>query len=80
MAIAASPAEADAVVVLGGDGTMLNAVHAFPGVPLLGLNLGALGFLAGVEEPAFKSAIKALKTGDYTLSARTMLEWSTPGA
>ena len=29
-------------VVLGGDGTMLSAVHRFPGVPLLGLNLGSL--------------------------------------
>ena len=33
----------DVIVVLGGDGTMLSAVHRFPGVPLLGLNLGSLG-------------------------------------
>ena len=36
----------DVVVVLGGDGTMLSAVHQYPGVPLLGLNLGSLGYLA----------------------------------
>ncbi len=79
LGVSEDPASADAVVVLGGDGTMLSAVHAFPGVPLLGLNLGSLGFLAGVEEPVFKDAIKALKKGEYTLSRRTMLAWGVPG-
>lgn len=78
LSVESNPSDADAIVVLGGDGTMLDAVHVYPGAPLLGLNLGALGFLADVEEPAFKSAIKALKTGDYALSERTMLEWHAP--
>lgn len=41
------PEEADAIVVLGGDGTMLRAMHAFADyqAPLFGLNLGTLGFL-----------------------------------
>lgn len=78
-AVSADPRGAEAVVVLGGDGTMLSAVHACPGVPLLGLNLGSLGFLAGVEEPAFKDALKALAKGEYSLSRRTMLEWSSAG-
>ena len=43
----------DAVIVLGGDGTMLSAVHRFPGVPLLGLNLGSLGYLSSVDEARF---------------------------
>jgi len=77
--VSADPSAAEVVVVLGGDGTMLGAVHACPGVPLLGLNLGSLGFLAGVEEPAFKDALKALAKGEYTLSRRTMLSWSAPG-
>ena len=63
----------EAVVVLGGDGTMLSAVREFPGVPLLGLNLGSLGFLAGVEEPRFSDAVHALKSGDFTVSYRTAL-------
>jgi len=63
----------DVVVVLGGDGTMLSAVHRFPGVPLLGLNLGSLGYLAGVEEPRFEDAIRALRAGAYTISRRTAL-------
>lgn len=44
---AVDPEEADAIVVLGGDGTMLRAMHAFADyqAPLFGLNLGTLGFL-----------------------------------
>jgi len=63
----------EVVVVLGGDGTMLSAVHRYPGVPLLGLNLGSLGYLAGVEEPSFEDAIRALQKGEYTISRRTAL-------
>lgn len=74
--VAQNPAEANAVVVLGGDGTMLSAVHAFPGVPLLGLNLGTLGFLAGAEGPDFKDVLRALVDGAYTLSRRSMLACS----
>ena len=50
---------ADAVVVLGGDGTMLSAVHRYPGVPLLGLNLGSLGYLAAVGEDRFEEIGRA---------------------
>lgn len=69
----ASSERADAVVVLGGDGTMLSAVHLFPGVPLLGLNLGSLGYLATVEEIHFDDAIKALAGGRFVVSRRTAL-------
>ena len=61
-------------VVLGGDGTMLSAVHRFPGVPLLGLNLGSLGYLAAVEAPHFEDAISALGKGEFVISWRTALE------
>jgi len=63
-----------AVVVLGGDGTMLSAVHRYPGVPLLGLNLGSLGYLAAVEEPRFEDAVRALSRGEFVISRRTVLE------
>lgn len=62
------------VVVLGGDGTMLSAVHRYPGVPLLGFNLGSLGYLAAVEEPHFEDAIQALAHGRFLISWRSMLE------
>lgn len=67
-------AACDAAIVLGGDGTMLSAVHRFPGLPLLGLNLGSLGYLAGVEAPQFEAALAALRAGTYTVSRRTALE------
>ena len=62
------------VIVLGGDGTMLSAVHRYPGVPLLGLNLGSLGYLAAVEEPRFEDAVRALSRGEFVISRRTGLE------
>ncbi len=64
----------DAIIVLGGDGTMLSAVHRFPNIPLLGLNLGSLGYLAGVEEPDFENAIMSLAKGAYTISKRTAIK------
>jgi len=63
-----------AIVVLGGDGTMLSAVHRFPGLPLLGLNLGSLGYLAAVDAPHFEEAIRALADGKFVFSRRSMLE------
>ena len=56
--IAASLADSDAAVVLGGDGTMLAcAQHASRlGVPILGINLGTLGFLAEAETGEIESA------------------------
>jgi len=73
LGLAVTEDKPDAVVVLGGDGTMLSAVHRFPGVPLLGLNLGSLGYLAGVEAPRFEEALAALAEGRFTLSRRTAL-------
>lgn len=67
-------AMAEAVIALGGDGTILRAVHAFPSLPVLGLNLGGLGYLSSVEERGFTAAFSALATGRYRLSERTALE------
>lgn len=66
-------AHPETVVVLGGDGTMLSAVHRFPGVPLLGLNLGSLGYLAAVEKPRFETALRSLAEGLCSISHRTAL-------
>jgi NAD+ kinase len=74
MTVAAEGTPPDVVVVLGGDGTMLSAVHRFPGVPLLGLNLGSLGYLASVEEAHFEDAIRSLAAGRYKVSMRTALK------
>ena len=64
----------DAVVALGGDGTFLRAVHSFPGTPVLGLNLGGLGYLASVGEDGFSDALASLAHGRCAVSERTLLE------
>jgi NAD+ kinase len=53
----------DGVVVLGGDGTMLDAAHRLrgTGLPLMGLNLGSLGYLTSVEESQFGAAFACLR-------------------
>lgn len=65
----------DYVITLGGDGTILNAVAEVrdADVPILGINLGRLGFLASIEKEKIKEAIGLLKTGRYSLSERTLL-------
>jgi len=52
----------DGVVVMGGDGTMLDAAHRLrgTGLPLMGLNLGSLGYLTSVEEIQFGTALACL--------------------
>ena len=64
----------DAVVALGGDGTILRAVRRFPDVPVLGFNLGSLGYLASVGEGEFDAALALLASGGFSVSERTMLE------
>ncbi|MEM6965919.1 MAG: NAD kinase [Bacteroidota bacterium] len=65
----------DYLVTLGGDGTILSAVAEVrdSGVPILGINLGRLGFLASIEKAKIKEAIHLLKKGRYTFSERTLL-------
>jgi NAD+ kinase len=67
---------ADAVVALGGDGTLLHAVRLLQGAPrpLLGLNLGSLGFLTDTPESQAEAAVRCLLEGRYTLDARMLLE------
>jgi len=64
----------DAVVALGGDGTFLRAVREFPDVPVLGLNLGGLGYLASVGDGGFADALASLAEGRYAVAERRMLE------
>jgi NAD+ kinase len=64
-----------AVLALGGDGTMLGALRlAAPhDVPVLGVNLGTLGYLTEVDAAHLGEALSALADGRYTLEARTGL-------
>lgn len=65
---------ADAAVVLGGDGTMLRLAReaAMYQVPLLGINVGHVGFMTELE-PAELAEMDKLFTGDFTLDSRMML-------
>lgn len=65
----------EAVLVLGGDGTLLDAAHRLAGqqLPLMGLNIGSLGYLTSVEERQFEEALKQLSADFYAVSPRTAL-------
>ncbi len=65
----------DCMIVLGGDGTMLNAVTLVrdSGVPMLGINLGRMGFLASIEKKLIRQSIEKLRRGQFTIQERSML-------
>jgi len=66
----------EAAVVLGGDGTILHAASLTrgTGIPLLGVNLGHVGFLAEAEREDIRHAIQRLVAGDYSVEQRNTLE------
>ena len=72
------PKDADCVMVLGGDGTIIQAARelAETGGPILGVNLGTVGFLAEVELAHIYKAIDAVMAGRYKLEKRFMLKGS----
>ena len=69
------PENADCVMVFGGDGTIIQAARelASKGVPVLGVNLGTVGFLAEVELEEVQQAIDAVFEKKYNLEKRFML-------
>ena len=69
------PKDIDLVLVLGGDGTLLQASGAVveKQIPLLGINLGTLGFLAEVSKKELIPALTQLVSGDYRIEERMML-------
>lgn len=70
------PVHMDAMLVLGGDGTVLQAVRETKTehIPLIGINLGTLGFLAQIEPAGIEEALDRLIAGDYTREERMMLQ------
>jgi len=66
----------DLVVSLGGDGTMLRAMRLADGqrAPVLGVNLGKLGFLAEVDVPELPAALSAIDRKDYTVEPRLAID------
>lgn len=72
---------ADLVVSLGGDGTMLRAMRLADGerAPVLGVNLGKLGFLAEVDVPDLPAALSAIDAHDFTVEPRLAVDASFQG-
>jgi NAD+ kinase len=75
--------EADLLVVLGGDGTILHLVGQLGDniKPVFGINIGALGFLTCSNSSAYAEAVECIAAGNMTFSERTLLEVAvkTPG-
>ncbi|MFM2394662.1 MAG: hypothetical protein RLZZ546_2644 [Bacteroidota bacterium] len=65
----------DLILTLGGDGTMIKAstIACKKDIPLVGINLGRLGFLSSVEKSKIKSAIDKIKRKKFTIEKRAML-------
>jgi NAD+ kinase len=75
--LSAGAAEADVVVVFGGDGTILRAAEvAAPGTPLLGVNLGHVGFLAEAEPEDVTFVVESLIDRRWEVEERTRLNVS----
>jgi len=73
--------EIDALITLGGDGTLLRGAKLLGGrpVPIIGINLGRLGFLTSCSASDVESALRRFKAGDYTAETRMTLTATTQG-
>ncbi|MFM8469506.1 MAG: NAD(+)/NADH kinase [Limisphaerales bacterium] len=73
---AAVARETDLLLVFGGDGTMLRAARdtAEAGKPLLGVNLGGLGFLTAISARHFAKELRAVWLGQFTIETRPLIE------
>ena len=75
------PDDTELCIVLGGDGTMLQAARsiAYMDIPLIGINLGTMGFLTEVEESATDEALDKILNGEYEIEDRMMLRGAVEG-
>ncbi|MHC1785473.1 MAG: NAD(+)/NADH kinase [Christensenellales bacterium] len=73
--------ETRVIISLGGDGTLLRTLPtaAEQGIPVLGVNMGRVGFLLEVDEPGLPAALRRIESRDYRLEERMMLSCSVNG-
>jgi NAD+ kinase len=66
----------DLLLVFGGDGTMLRVAREVAGLrtPILGINIGGLGFLTAVSSPEMRKALKKVWQGEFFLESRPLIE------
>jgi len=74
-----NPDDIDFLISFGGDGTILRIIHKYPELkaPILGINLGSLGFLADIPVPEIYPSLQDLIRGDYKILERMMIEGET---
>ena len=74
--IAQLAGKVDLLVVVGGDGTILNVAGHLgeSSPPIFGINVGSLGFLTCASSPAFREAVECIAKGNMTFSKRALLE------
>ena len=72
--------KADLLFSIGGDGTILDTVPFVldSGIPVVGINMGRLGFLSSTSKNEIDMAVNSVLTGDYTVEQRTLLELVSP--
>ncbi len=70
---------ADILISLGGDGTLLDTISIVrdSGIPIMGINLGRMGFLSSISRSDILPAIQHLLAGTYHISERSLLSLST---
>jgi NAD+ kinase len=71
-----NPIDINFLISLGGDGTILRTIHQHPelNAPLLGINLGSLGFMADIRLTEVYHSLQDLLDGNYTIQSRLMME------
>lgn len=76
------PDDLDCAIVIGGDGSLIEVARVLHGrnVPILGINMGTLGYLAEVEVNHIGEALKRLLAGEYSIQNRMMLEGTRKNA
>lgn len=79
---AALAEQCDLLVVMGGDGSILRALHRSGGHirPIFGINIGALGFLTCLGSDEYLRAVESVVTGNYLLSSRSLLDVEISGS
>ena len=72
--------KADMLFSIGGDGTILDAVPFVrdSGIPVLGINMGRLGFLSSISKDEISKAVAHVIAGDFSIEKRTLLELISP--
>ena len=68
--------KADLVIAVGGDGTLLQAAHRFrgSGMPILGINIGYLGFITSIRGDRVRQEMKRVLNAEFIISQRTALD------